>query len=110
MDFKQLIEGLDWKEIPGCPGRYVLQGGKSALSPQDLAGPEAVVQKYSTTIARDPLFVTLFAGGGLISYRQPDGSFVHTLNTIEGLHRKLQQLEVRVDEQSRQLPRDQRSA
>ena len=36
--------------------------------------------------------VLRFADGGLISYRKADGSYIHTLNTRDGLHRKLAQL------------------
>jgi hypothetical protein len=38
------------------------------------------------------VLVVVCEGGGLISYRKPDGSYVHTLNTKEGLNRKLDQL------------------
>jgi hypothetical protein len=31
-------------------------------------------------------------GGGLISFRQPNGTYVHTLNTFDGFARKLKQL------------------
>jgi hypothetical protein len=41
------------------------------------------------------VIVTPFDDGGLISYRRPDGMFLHTLNTREGLERKLRQLGVR---------------
>jgi hypothetical protein len=42
--------------------------------------------------ARDEVHVGRVPGGGLISYRQADGTFVHTLNTEEGLARKLADL------------------
>jgi len=38
------------------------------------------------------VLVASFAGGGLISYRHANGRFTHTLNTPEGLARKLLQL------------------
>ena len=41
---------------------------------------------------QDPVIVTPFDDGGLISYRKADGTFLHTLNTREGLERKLRQL------------------
>jgi hypothetical protein len=46
-------------------------------------------------MARDPVIVTPFEDGGLISYRKADGMFLHTLNTREGFERKLRQLGVR---------------
>jgi hypothetical protein len=42
--------------------------------------------------ARDPVIVARFEDGGLISYLRADGTYVHTLNTCEGLERKLAQL------------------
>ena len=45
--------------------------------------------------AKDPVIVTPFEDGGLISYRKADGMFLHTLNTREGFERKLRQLGIR---------------
>ena len=39
-------------------------------------------------MAKDPVIVTPFDDGGLISYRN-DGMFLHTLNTREGLEREV---------------------
>jgi len=50
------------------------------------------VQVFAVDAARDPVHVALLDGGGLISYRRADGHFVHTLNTPDGLARKLAQL------------------
>jgi hypothetical protein len=44
--------------------------------------------------ARDAVLIAKFPGGGLISYVREDGTLTHTLNTIEGLSRKLRQLGV----------------
>jgi predicted methyltransferase len=41
---------------------------------------------------RDTVIVAKFPGGGLISYLRGDGSLMHTLNTPDGLARKLRQL------------------
>ena len=48
-----------------------------------------------TRAAKDPVIVTPFEDGGLISYRKADGTFLHTLNTREGFERKLRQLGIR---------------
>jgi hypothetical protein len=42
--------------------------------------------------ARDAVLVARFPDGGLISYVREDGTLTHTLNTPEGLSRKLRQL------------------
>jgi hypothetical protein len=48
--------------------------------------------EHRVTAAKDPVIVASLDDGGLISYRKPDGTFVHTLNSREGFERKLQQL------------------
>ncbi|HYL97422.1 MAG TPA: hypothetical protein VEZ90_00590 [Blastocatellia bacterium] len=58
----------------------------------EILGGEHLVTVHSSTEARDPVFVARMEDGGLISYRRSDGSFVHTLNTIEGFNRKLGRL------------------
>lgn len=83
-----------WRELPGCPGRLVWRGDRS-MTPEDLAGPDAVVEVFTVDAARDPVHVAALPDGGLISYRQPDGTWVHTLNSVEGFERKLAQLGVR---------------
>ena len=57
----------------------------------------APIEDVPTTLfrvrqARDAILVAKFAGGGLISYLRSDRTSVHTLNTLEGLARKLRQL------------------
>ncbi len=42
--------------------------------------------------ARDAVIVGQFEGGGIISCRKEDNTYLHTLNTEEGLERKLAQL------------------
>lgn len=65
-------------------------------SPEKLA-PEHISREYRVADARDAVVVVRFKDGGLISYRKPDGRFLHTLNTEEGFQRKLEQLGIRVD-------------
>ena len=52
----------------------------------------AIPKHLSSPEAKDPVLVVPLKNGGLISYRQPDGRLIHTLNTAEGFSRKLQQL------------------
>ena len=89
--YGSLLEAGKWQEIAGCPGRMVLRGGREA-TPQDLLGKAVEVRVFEVEGAPDPVHVGVVRGGGLISYRKPDGQFVHTLNTPEGLARKLEQL------------------
>ena len=43
--------------------------------------------------AADPIELVMLDDGAILSYRKSDGRYVHTLNTFEGLARKLAQLE-----------------
>ena len=54
--------------------------------------PEGIVpgagggSEHVSVTARDPVIVTPFEDGGLISYRKADGLFLHTLNTRKDLN------------------------
>ena len=89
-DFSSLLDSFHWKILRYCPGRYVMDG-PSRLRPQDLTS-DATVREYRIESAPDPVAVVRIDGGGLISYKKPDGSYLHTLNTTEGFERKLRQL------------------
>ena len=65
-----------------------------ATPPRDMV-PGANATEHVSVNARDPIIVTPFEDGGLISYRRADGMFLHTLNTREGFERKLHQLGIR---------------
>ena len=84
-----------WQPIPNCPGRYVLAGGPVAAPPDQIAVPIGDSVEHVVAVTKDPVIVTLFEDGGLISYRKQDGTYLHTLNTREGLERKLRQLGIR---------------
>jgi hypothetical protein len=64
------------------------------------------VHTFIRESARDPILVVPLHDGGLLSYARPDGTFVHTLNTSEGLARKLSQLGIVLDSQSEPNPSD----
>ena len=93
--FSALFDRRAWRPIPNCPGRYVLVGGPAAVPPEEIV-PDANSSSVHVIVgARDPVCVTPFEDGGLISYRKADGLFLHTLNTHEGFERKLRQLGIR---------------
>jgi hypothetical protein len=92
VEFDELMRGRRWVPIRGCPGRFILGGGPVRLRPEELAGPGCEPKEYSVAGARDTVVVVRFNGGGLISYRKAGGEYLHTLNTEEGLGRKLAQL------------------
>lgn len=92
MNFDQLFGAFEWKPIANCPGRFVLRNAPANLTFCDLIGEGVAVIEFRVESARDIVLVARFKGGGLISYRREDGSCLHTLNTDEGLRRKLAQL------------------
>lgn len=83
-----------WKQIHACPGRYILFDVDKTLSPEDLLGREAEISEFHVKQARDIVVVAKLQDGGLISYKNKDGTYLHTLNTSEGFKRKLLQLEI----------------
>lgn len=94
MSFDLILKAWDWRPIRNCPGRFILAGAPSRSSPCEIAGRDIHASEYRTASARDVVVVARVEGGGLISYRRADGSWVHTLNTPEGFARKLSQLGV----------------
>jgi hypothetical protein len=93
--FSALFDRWEWRPIPNCPGRYALTAGPVATPPEDIVPGATGGSEHVSATARDPVIVTPFEDGGLISYRKADGMFLHTLNTREGLERKLRQLGIR---------------
>jgi hypothetical protein len=94
MAFDEIMSRWPWRPIPNCPGRFVLSSG--SLAPSEIVpAATGVVTEYVIPATADPVIVAEFEDGGLISYRKPDGSFVHTLNTVDALDRKLRQLGIR---------------
>ena len=96
-DFASLLHSFQWKAMRNCPGRYILAGAPSSLQPDDLV-PGVTLREYRVQSAPDAVVVARFDGGGIISYRKPGGLYLHTLNTSEGLERKLQQLGISVSD------------
>jgi hypothetical protein len=90
--FADLKARWPWRPMPHCPGRFVVASGLSNLPPAALVSRDVPVAEHVVATAKDPVVVAMFADGGLISYRKPDGTYLHTLNSREGFERKLQQL------------------
>jgi hypothetical protein len=88
-----LMKKWAFKPIRNCPGRYVLSPSEYGGPPEQLLGPGFEMQEFQASAARDTVIVAAFSdGGGLISYRDTDGTHVHTVNTTEGFARKLRDL------------------
>ena len=93
--FAALVDRFAWRPIPNCPGRYVLTGGPIAMPPEEIVPDSSARSEHVIPATRDPVIVTSFDDGGLISYRKGTGMFLHTLNTRQGFERKLRQLGLR---------------
>ena len=94
--FEQIYRAWNWQPIRNCPGRYALRGEDRNLSIEAIAGRETQVSEHRSEQAADAVLVAPLTGGGIISYRRADGSFLHTLNNEEGFERKLKQLGIEV--------------
>ena len=90
--FAALFDHFAWRPIPNCPGRYLLAAGPVAMPPEEMVPGGSGGSKYVIAATRDPVIVTPFDDGGLISYCKGEGKFLHTLNTREGFERKIRQL------------------
>jgi len=94
--FNQLANRWELRPIRNCPGRFIINPAAAELTPRELLGSEAAVQTFKVSAARDTVLVARLEGGGLISYRRPDGKHLHTLNTVEGFERKLLDLGIMI--------------
>lgn len=95
--FAELKSRWRWRPIPNCPGRFVFSLGPTTLPPAEIASPAILFTEHAVSTARDPIVIGKFDDGGLISYRKPDGTYLHTLNSREGFERKLQQLGIKCE-------------
>lgn len=101
MTFDELHSRWQWKPIPNCPGRFVLDSEDRHIMLDTLLGRTVDVQAFASKKARDRVLIVRLEDGGLISYAREDGSIVHTLNTPEGFTRKLADLGIPLVKQAR---------
>lgn len=95
--FEALVVRWRLRPIRNCPGRFVIEDAPPTLAPADVLGASVPLRTFYPAAARDAVAVARFPGGGLISYLRGDGTYLHTLNTPEGLDRKLAQLGIAPD-------------
>lgn len=92
INFDELMGRWNWKPIRNCPGRYVLSNASDNLRPEQLLGADVEVTPFQVARARDTVLVARLDKGGLITYKRAEGTYLHTLNTSEGMERKLRDL------------------
>jgi hypothetical protein len=96
MNFEELKSKWNWMPIRNCPGRFICRENNRNISPQDLIGVEIQFREFQSKNAKDTVIIGRFIDGGLISYRKNEGTYLHTLNTIDGFERKLSQLGIKL--------------
>ena len=97
LQFDIIKEKYLWRAIRGCPGRFILPGGPTETSIDELLEQKVAVRIYHTSSLPDPVLVVSFPdGGGIISYKKAESGFIHTLNTKEGFERKLATLDIKL--------------
>ncbi len=89
--YERVLAVHQWRPIRGCPGRSVLAQGVVDRSVSGIAGFEVEVTEATFPGARDRVAYCFFEGGGLISYKKPNG-FLHTLCDEAAMERKLRML------------------
>jgi len=94
--FDELSRTWQLGPIRNCPGRFVLRTGPIELSPRELLESETEIAAFKVSSAKDTVLVARIKGGGLISYRRADGTYLHTLNTLAGFERKLRGLGIEI--------------
>ena len=102
LNFAKLFELYSWKEIKNCPGRYVLSKTDNRrlcfIPPKELLNNQILIQIFTSEICRDAIYIGKYVDGGLLSYEKSDGTFVHTLNNLSGLTRKMSHLNIYFDD------------
>ena len=94
MRFDDVLKMGRWAAMRDCPGRYTLKDVPPRFSISDVLSSEVPVNEAHSPKAVDTVWIARLEDGGVISYARGDGSWLHTLNTVEGFERTLNQLEI----------------
>ncbi len=92
--FVTLLDLCPWKEILGCPGRWVVRDKDAHVHIMNLLKSSGQTTQYRVTGAIDRVWVLPLVGGGIISYEKDAEVWVHTLGDEAGFTRKLEQLRI----------------
>ena len=91
LSFETVEARATWSPIANCPGRWVIRA-RVAIPLTALVG-DSVVQEFKSPHMEDGVLVVRFdGGGGLLAFCKQDGTLVHTLNTEDGLRRRMAKL------------------
>lgn len=92
MSVVELMGRWAWREMERSPGRFTLAEPRPDVTAAELLGSEVETEEVPSISGGDVLVVARLEGGGLISYRRADGTWLHTLNTAGPFRRKLWEL------------------
>lgn len=91
MTIEDIFSKYQCRPIPGCPGRWIIRDSQH-LTIREICGENVKSEEFVSKAVPDPVIICKFGDGGIISYRKPDGTIVHTLNNKEGFERKCGEL------------------
>ncbi|CAF2059550.1 unnamed protein product [Rotaria magnacalcarata] len=99
LSFTKIFNLYNWKEIPNCPGRYLLAKEDNqrlkVISPISLLNNQIPIEIFTSEMCQDRIHIGKLPNGGLLSYeKSDDATFVHTLNNSAGLQRKMNHLNI----------------
>jgi hypothetical protein len=102
--FVELLNAHSWKEIRHCPGRYILTKQDNqqlrTVTPHAFLDEQVPIESFTSEICRDRVLIGKLVDGALLSYEKSDGTFIHTLNNLSGLQRKMNHLNIRFSDQT----------
>ena len=96
MNFEELKSSWSWSQIRNCPGRFIWRENDKNILPEEIVATKIEFREFQSEKAKDTIIVGRIIDGGLISYRKKDGTYLHTLNTVDGFERKLVQLGIKL--------------
>ena len=82
---QRLWEKWPWKCVPNQPGRYSMRRVGDGVPPEALCETAGITKIKLEKIKKGVVIVELEGGGGLVTVINPDGTYVHTLNTKSSL-------------------------
>lgn len=82
---QQLWSKWPWKPVKNEPGRYNMKRVGDGIPPVALCETAGLGKVKCVQVKPALLIIDLEGGGGLVTIKNPDGTFVHTLNTKSSL-------------------------
>jgi hypothetical protein len=78
---EQLWSKWPWRPAKNEPGRYSMKKVGDGVPPEALCETAGIAKVKVEKKDNNIVIIELDGGGGLVTVANPDGSYVHTLNT-----------------------------